>query len=82
MLKATVKDDDFVTFITSQEKLVCKIYKRFADFNSMSKETQRHVKAVETRPGIKCIKNVFVAVYLSEQFYLLYKHLHTSFQSF
>lgn len=56
MLKATVKDDDFVTFITSQEKLVCKIYKRFADFNSMSKETQRHVKAVGTRPGITTCK--------------------------
>ena len=51
-LTTTVKDDDFKNFITSQQKLIYKFYKNLVDSNCMSKETQRHVKALGTRPGI------------------------------
>ena len=39
-------------FITSQGKRIDKIYKRLVDSNSMSKETWKQLKPVETRPGI------------------------------
>ena len=47
-----VKDDNFLNFITSQEKRIDKIYKKLVDSNSMSEETRRHLKPVGTRPGI------------------------------
>ena len=47
-----VKDDNFLYFITNQEKRIDKIYKKLVDSNSMSEETRRHLKAVGTRPGI------------------------------
>ena len=42
--KTAVKDDSFLNFITSQEKHIDKIYQKLIDSNSMSKETQRHLK--------------------------------------
>ena len=50
--KTDVKNDNFFNFITSQEKRIGKIYKKLVDSNSMSEETQRHLKPVRTRPGI------------------------------
>ena len=50
--KTTVKDENFLNFITSQEKHTDKIYEKLVDSNSMSEETQRHLKPVGTRPGI------------------------------
>ena len=47
-----VKDDEFLNFITSQEKRISKIYKKVLDSKSLSKETQRHSKPVRTKPGI------------------------------
>ena len=52
----------------------------------MSEETRRHLKPVATRPEVmygscKVYKNVFMAVHLSDQVYLLYKQLHTSLKS-
>ena len=38
--KITVKDDNFLNFITSQEKRIDKIYKKLVDSNSMSEETR------------------------------------------
>ena len=35
-----------------QERRIIKIYKKFVDSNSLSKETLRHLKPVATRPGI------------------------------
>ena len=52
--KTAVKDDNFLNFITSQEKRINKICKKLADSNSMSQETPRHLKPVETRSGIMC----------------------------
>ena len=77
--KIALKDDTFLNFIISQEKRIDKIYKRFVDSNLMSEETRKHRKLV----GIlaKCIKKVSMALHLSDQFYLLYEHLHTSLQS-
>ena len=49
--KTAVKDDNFLNFITSQEKSTDKIYKKFfAD--SMSEEIRRHLKPADARPGI------------------------------
>ena len=50
--KTAVKDNNFLNFITSQEKRINKICKKLADSNSMSEETPRHLKPVGTRPGI------------------------------
>ena len=50
--KIALKDDNFLNFITSQEKRIDKIYKKLVDSNSMSEETRRHLKPVGTRPGI------------------------------
>ena len=50
--KITIKDDNLLNFITSQEKCIDKIYKKLVDSNSMSEETRRHLKPVGTRPGI------------------------------
>ena len=47
-----LKDDNFLNFITSQEKRIDKIYKKLVDSNSMSEETRKHLKPVGTRPGI------------------------------
>ena len=41
-LKTTIKDDDFLNFITSQQH-IHKIYKK----HSMSEETRRHLKPME-----------------------------------
>ena len=49
--KGVVKDDNFLNFISSQENHIAKIYKKFVNSNSMSEETQRHVKPVGTTPG-------------------------------
>ena len=51
-LKTAVKDDNFLNFITSQEKGIGKIYKKLVDSNSIFEETRRHLKPVGTRPGI------------------------------
>ena len=51
--KITLKDDNFSDSITSREKRIGKIYKKFVDSNSMSEETQRHLKPVEATPGIR-----------------------------
>ena len=48
----SVKDDNFLNFITGQEKRIDKIYKKLVDSNSVPEETRRHPKPVETRPGI------------------------------
>ena len=50
--KITIKDDNLLNFITSQEKRIDKIYKKLVGSNSMSEETRRHLKSVGTRPGI------------------------------
>ena len=50
--KTAVKDDNFLSFITSQEKLIDKIYKKLTDSTSMFDETRRELKPVITRPGI------------------------------
>ena len=58
--KIALKDDNFLNFITSQEKCTDKIYKKFVDSNSISEETRRHLKPVRTRPEIMygyCKKN-------------------------
>ena len=92
--ETALKDDNFLNFITKknkkqkarkkekQEKQFHKIYKNLVD---LSEKTRRHLKPVGTRPRImyssrKVHKNVSMAIHLSDQFYLLYKHLHTSFQ--
>ena len=84
--KIALKDDNFLNFITSQEKRIDKIYKKLVDSNSMSEETRKHLKPVGTRPGImhgscKVHKNVSMAIHLLDQFYLLYKDQHTTLQS-
>ena len=43
--KTAVKDDNFLNFITSQKKRIDKIHKNLVDSN-------RHLKPVETGPGI------------------------------
>ena len=48
--KITIKDDNLLNFITSQEKRIDKIYKKLVDSNSMSEETRRHLKPMGTRP--------------------------------
>ena len=58
--KIALKDDNFLNFITSQEKCTDKIYKKFVDSNSISEETRRHLKLERTRPEIMygyCKKN-------------------------
>ena len=58
--KIALKDDNFLNFITSQEKYTDKIYKKFVDSNSISEETRRHLKLERTRPEIMygyCKKN-------------------------
>ena len=47
-MPTTVKDDNFLNFITSQEKYIDKIYKKLVDSNCMFKETQKHLKPVGT----------------------------------
>ena len=50
--KIDLKDDNFLNFVTSQEKRIDKINRKLVDSNSMSEETRRHLKPVGTRPGI------------------------------
>ena len=50
--KIALKDDNFLNFITSQEKRIDKIYKKLVDSTSMSEETQKHLKPVGTIPAI------------------------------
>ena len=56
MIKANftidLKDDNFLNFVTSQEKRIDKINKKLVHSNSMSEETRRHLKPVGTRPVI------------------------------
>ena len=42
----------FLNFVISKKNRD-KIYKKLIDSNGMSQETQRHLKPMETRPGIK-----------------------------
>ena len=84
--KLAVKDDNCFNFNTSQEKYINKICKKLADSDSMSEQTWKNLKLVGTRPGImygscKVRKNVSMAVHVSDQFYLLHKHQHTSLRS-
>ena len=41
-----------MSFVTSQEKRIDKIYKKLLDSKSLSEETQIHLKPVGDRPGI------------------------------
>ena len=50
--KIALKDDNFLNFITSQEKRNDKIYEKLVHSNSMSEETRKHLKPMGTRPGI------------------------------
>ena len=50
--KIALKDDNFLHFITEQEKRIDKIYKKLVDSNRMSEETRKHLKPVGTRLGI------------------------------
>ena len=50
--KTALKDDNFLNFITIQEKRIDKIYKKLVDSNSMSEETRNHLNPVGTRPGM------------------------------
>ena len=50
--KIALKDDNFLNFITSQEKRIDKIHKKLIDSNSMFQETRKHLKSVGIRPGI------------------------------
>ena len=74
-------------FTTSDSKMPNAFsVKKLVDANSMSEETGKHLKPVGTRPGImygscKVHKNVSLALHLSDQFFLLYKHQHTTLQS-
>ena len=52
-LKTNVKDDNFLKFITSHEKRINKIHKKLVDSNRKTGETQRHLKPVGSRPGIR-----------------------------
>ena len=84
--KMALKDDNCFNFNTSQEKHINHICKKLADSDSMSEQTRKHLKLVGTRPGImyvscKVRKNVPIAVHVSDQFYLLHKHQHTSLRS-
>ena len=50
--KIVLKDDNFLNFITCQEKRIDKIYKKLVDSNSISEEIRRQLKPLGTRPGI------------------------------
>ena len=51
--KTNVKDDNFLKFVTSHEKRINKIHKKLVDSNRKTGETQRHLKPVGSRPGIR-----------------------------
>ena len=85
--KMLLKDNDFLSLIISQEKFIDKMYTKIPDSNSMSDKTQRYLEPVGTRPIIiygscKVCKIMLMAIHLSDRFYMLYKHLHMSLQSF
>ena len=46
--KISLKDDNFLNFITSQEKRIDKIYKKLVDSTNMSDETRKHLRPVGT----------------------------------
>ena len=50
--KTAGKVDNFLNFITNQEKHINKNFRKLVGSNSMSEETRRHLKSVKTRPGI------------------------------
>ena len=50
--KTAGKVDNFLNFITNQEKRINKNFRKLVGSNSMSEETRRHLKSVKTRPGI------------------------------
>ena len=50
--KTTVKNDDFLNFITSKQKRIHETYKKLVNSNSIFVETRRHLKPVWTMPGI------------------------------
>ena len=41
--KTAVKDDNFLNFITNEERSIDKICKKLVDSNSMSEETRKHL---------------------------------------
>ena len=45
--KTTIKNDEFLNFITSQKSRINKIYKKLVDPNNISEETRRHLKKWE-----------------------------------
>ena len=51
--KTNVKDDNFLEFVTSHEKRINKIHKKLVDSNRMTGDTQKHLKPVGSRPGIR-----------------------------
>ena len=78
--KIALKDDNFLNFITSQGKRSDKFYKKLVDYNSMSEKTGKHLKPVGTRSVVlygscQVNKRCVDAVHLSDQFYLLHKHI-------
>ena len=80
--KTAVKDDNFLNFITSQEKRIDKIYEDLVH----SKETERHPKPVGTRPAImygscKVHKKCVDGCPPFRPIYLLYKQPHTTLQN-
>ena len=80
-----LKDDNFWNLIMRQENYVDKIYKKFVDYDTISKEIRRHLKPVgtipeELMPFVKQIKNALINVLLSDQFHLLYRQLHKNYQ--
>ena len=50
--KTAIKDDNFLNFVTRQEKPIDKIYKKLVNSNNMSEETRGHLKPMWTKPGI------------------------------
>ena len=42
--KTAINDDNFLNFVTRQEKPIDKIYKKLVNSNNMSEETRGHLK--------------------------------------
>ena len=76
------KDDDLLNFINIQEIRIHNFYKKLVEYNSMPKETQKHLKPVGTRSGMhgfcKVHKILLMAYRSSDRFY---KYLQRSLQS-
>ena len=50
--KNALKYDNFLNYITSQEKRIDNICKKLVDSNSMSAKTRKHLKPMGARPVI------------------------------